>query len=235
VTQALLPVQGMTSASLIAYDTTRFPFAGWLARALFRVSQLDELHDAWRRHKAAKGLSSELGYADNLRLRALMQQLPDDSPFYTLYRGFVRRVIAPAFGGRISYASHPKMRVHLAGTPTVSKWHRDVTVTMRPELITVWLPFTSAFGSNTLWVESGYGTADHRPIDVAYGQALIFDGGYLEHGTVANCTAKSRVSVDFRFSTIGPDVPDELRAIYALRGEPSPAVSGDRGAGRRRA
>ena len=217
MTAPLTDVPGMTSAMLLDYDTRRYPFAAWLAGALFKVPALDELHDAWRRHKLARGLPGELGYADNLRLRALMQQLPDESPFYALYRAFVRRVIAPAFGGRISYASHPKMRVHLAGTPTVSRWHRDVSVTKRPELVTVWLPFTDAFATNTLWVESGHGTGEHRPIPVAYGQALIFDGGYLEHGTVANESARSRVSADFRFAPIGAEVPAVVERMYAAR------------------
>lgn len=226
MTPPLTDVPGMTSALLLAYDTKRYPFAAWLAAALFKVPALDELHQHWRQHKLARGASGELGYADNLRLRALMQRLPDDAPFYTLYRAFVRRVIAPAFGGRISYASHPKMRVHLAGTPTVSRWHRDVSVTKRPELITVWLPFTDAFAGNTLWIESGYGTGDHRPIDVAYGQALIFDGGYLEHGTVANDSGRSRVSADFRFSVVGAQVPAVVERMYAARGRAGNVVAG---------
>ena len=214
---APVAIPWLAGASLIAYDVASYPFAEWVAGAVFKVRRLDELHEAWLRHKLAKGLAPTLDYADNLRLRALMQQLPDDSPFYTLYRRFVRRVLAPWFDGKISYASHPKMRVHLAGTPTVSKWHRDVEVTRRPELITVWLPFTDAFGSNALWVESGYGMGDHRPVPVAYGQALVFDGGFLEHGTVGNDSGRSRVSIDFRFSPIGPRTPPAAQAIYDRR------------------
>ncbi len=33
-----------------------------------------------------------------------------------------------------------------------------------------------------------------------HGQALLFDGGLLEHGTVTNDTPSSRVSCDLRFA-----------------------------------
>ena len=196
------PIEGITSARLLCYDTAKFPFAQWLAQTVYKVPRLDRLHIYWSRHKQKKGQPPELGYADNLILRALMQRLPDDSPFYAIYNRFVREVVGPAFGNRISYSAHPKMRVHLAGTGSVSAWHRDADVTHRPDQINVWLPFTDTFAGNTLWLESHYGLRDFQPVAVPYGAALIFDGGALEHGTVANETDSTRVSVDFRFARI---------------------------------
>ncbi|MCY1004069.1 hypothetical protein OV079_00480 [Nannocystis pusilla] len=35
---------------------------------------------------------------------------------------------------------------------------------------------------------------------VRYGQVLIFDGGYLGHGSVDNVSGVTRVSLDMRFS-----------------------------------
>lgn len=207
-------VEGMRTARLLDYDTRKFPFAAWLAAVVFKVPSLERLHENWQKHKIARGQSGTLGYDDNLRLRALMQNLDDNSPFYTLYHGFVSNVIASAFGRKISYSSHPKMRVHLAGTSSVSKWHRDVDVTGREDQLNVWLPFTNTEGNNTLWVENDYEGGDHRPIAVPYGKALIFDGGYLSHGTVENDTEVTRVSLDFRFSIVGSDMPDNARAVF---------------------
>jgi len=52
----------------------------------------------------------------------------------------------------------------------------DADVTGRLEQINIWLPVTSCFGGNRLWVEADYGTADAQPIPVQMGQALLFDG-----------------------------------------------------------
>ncbi|ASF46288.1 streptomycin biosynthesis enzyme StrG [Methylovulum psychrotolerans] len=214
--QVWTDIDGITTAKLLAYDTQCFPFAN-LAASVFKVNALERLHEDWRRHKIRRGQPAALGYNDNLLLRAMLQKLDDESAFYKVYHSFVRQVIGPAFGRKISYSSHPKMRVHLAGTPTVSKWHRDADITGRPEQINVWLPFTNTHDGNSLWLESYYGRADYRPVTVAYGQALIFDGGFLDHGTVSNTTDTTRVSLDFRFAIVGADLPETVRAIFASR------------------
>jgi hypothetical protein len=206
-------VEGVRTARLLEYDTRTLPFAQWLAARIYKTPRLDKLHE----HACAP--ADSLTYEDNLRLRNLMQRLKDDSPFYKLYNGFAVHVIAAQFGRKIAYSSHPKMRVHLAGTPTVSKWHRDVDVTGRFDQINVWLPFTNAFGGNSLWIESDYGTGDYRPVEVRYGQALLFDGGLLEHGTVTNDTDTTRVSLDFRFSILGDTLPEIAQPFFENRPE----------------
>jgi hypothetical protein len=50
-----------------------------------------------------------------------MRQLSDDSLFYKLYHAWIARMVAPKYGLKISYSAHPKMRVHLAGTGSVSE------------------------------------------------------------------------------------------------------------------
>lgn len=174
----------------IEYDTGTFPFARVLEHTVFKVRPLDQLH---RGRRDAK-------YTDNLALRRLMQELPDSSPFMKLYHYFVRSVVAPRFGGRVSYSNHPKMRVHLAGTPGVSSWHRDVDVTRRSDQINAFLPFTRCFDGCALWCESEYGKADYAPLPMEYGSLYLFDGGYLSHGTMLNDTGVTRVSLDFRFA-----------------------------------
>ncbi|WP_437593330.1 streptomycin biosynthesis enzyme StrG [Sorangium sp. So ce1000] len=191
------PVPGITSVWLLNYDVALYGFAEYLARYVFRVDDLSRLHVAWARHKGGP-----LEYRDNLELRRVLQRLPPGSGFYRIYERFHRRLVAPLFGGRISYSSAPKMRVHLAGTGSVSLWHRDADITGRPEQINIWLPVTDSFGTNCLWVESDYGRGDHQPVPVRYGQALFFDGGFLSHGTVRNDTDTTRISFDMRFAPL---------------------------------
>jgi hypothetical protein len=183
-------------AQVISFATEQYPFDKVLEATVFKVPRLDNLHVYW----AGESGKSKATYGDNLELRRLMQNLHDDSPFYKLYHKWIAENIAPRFGKRISYSAHPKMRVHLAGTGSVSEFHRDVDVTGRFDQINCYLPFTDVFDSNTLWCESARGLEDYRPINLKYGQALVWDGGFLKHGTFRNETNLTRVSCDFRFS-----------------------------------
>jgi hypothetical protein len=188
-------------SQIISYSPDRYPFGKFLEALVFKVPRLDQLHV----HYSATIGSRNLCYEDNLHLRGLLQKLPDDSPFYAIYHKWIAELVAPHFGKRISYSAHPKMRVHLVGTGSVSEFHRDVDVTGRPDQINCYLPFTDVFETNTLWCERTYGMKDYVPINLKYGEALIWDGGFLEHGTVPNETDHTRVSCDFRFSPYQPE------------------------------
>ncbi len=192
---------------IIDYDTALYPFQTYLATYIFKVKQLETLHLNWQLRSGRK----ELQYADNLHLRKKMQSLPDTAAFYNIYRRWVTRVLAPHYGDQISYASHPKMRVHLAGTPSVCGFHTDIEVTKRPEQINCYLPFTNVYDSNTLYIETDYGSENYKPLNLNYGQALLWDGGCLKHGTVPNTTSATRVSCDFRFH---PHTLEKVRAPW---------------------
>jgi hypothetical protein len=205
----------MRAAWLLEYDRDRYPFARFLREAVFGVEDLEQLHHS---HWIRPG--SPVGYHDNLRLRERMQRLPLSCGFYTIYERFVQQLVVRHFGGRLSYAQRPKMRVHLAGTGSVSRWHRDADVTGRLEQINLWLPVTDCFAGNTLWVEDDYDSGRHQPIAVRHGQALFFDGGLLSHGTVANHTACSRVSFDLRFAASSS--PPTAMCTHLLGQRPPP-------------
>jgi ectoine hydroxylase-related dioxygenase (phytanoyl-CoA dioxygenase family) len=188
----------MISTHYLPYDTGRFPLARAAAQAL-GVERLDCLAASERERKRQAGRQPVLGYADNMRLRARLAGLPSAHPLLELYDQLVRQVVAPAFGGHISYNASPTFRVHMAGTPSVSTWHRDVDVTGRLDYLTGWVPFVDTFESNGLWLEQHYGAADYQPIPVTYGEVVIFDGALARHGSQPNRTSVSRVSLDFRF------------------------------------
>lgn len=179
----------------LTYDTTRYPFQQLLAAQVFKVPRIDQLHHVWLKQTGQRALH----YQDNLLLRKLMQRLPDDSPFYKVYHQWVAEVLAPHYGSKITYSAHPKMRVHLAGTGTVSDFHCDADVTGKHDQINCYLPFTDVFDTCTLWCETDYGTENYQPLPLRYGEALLWDGGRLKHGTYHNTTGSTRVSCDFRF------------------------------------
>ncbi len=181
---------------VLSYDTDRYPFRKALEAHVFKVPKLDELHRVWKKQTGKEKLS----YDDNLLLRKIMQNLPDDALFYKIYHQWIADIIAPHYDNKISYSKHPKMRVHLAETGTVSDFHRDADVTGRPDQINCYLPFTDVFDSSTLYCETNYNSDQYEPLNLKYGEALLWDGGMLKHGTYFNRTDNTRVSCDFRFS-----------------------------------
>lgn len=203
----------------LAFDTERYPLAEAAAAVLGAADlgrladdELGRLRDAHER----EALTNE----DSLRLRAKLAALTPAHPLRALYQRLVNEVVAPPFGGRIQVTSKPTFRVHLAGTGSVSAWHRDADVTSRPDYITCWAPFVDTFGTNTLWVERDYGSGDHAPVSVHYGEILLFDGALLEHGSVPNTTEVSRVSMDFRFAVNGMEGAERLfpgRPVFVPR------------------
>ena len=211
----------MNDARLLGYDTACFPFASLAAMAL-RVEDLSALHEQRR------DLSQPPRYADNVRLRRELLLRLEATPFFSYYDALVSTVVTPLFRTKLSYSRRPQFRVHLAGSPSASAWHTDQQVTGRDDQINIWLPFTSTCTANTLWVEPDYGRGDYTPVPVEYGQMLLFDGSLLSHGTVANTSSQTRVSMDLRFVPHGPGV---LQRFFPSRtslagGRPGPAGEG---------
>ena len=195
----------LPNSVIINYDTKKFAFREILCSQVFKVDRLEWLHKYWAQQRQ----KDRLEYKDNLVLRKLMQNLSDDSSFYKLYHYWVNEVIARRYGNKIRYTMHPKMRVHLANTESVSKVHRDVDITKNAKQINVYLPFTDVFDSCTIWAESDYGNGDYVPLNLKYGQALLWDGGYLKHCSFYNDTDHTRVSCDFRFSWLDKNLVSE--------------------------
>jgi hypothetical protein len=185
---------------IFEYSTRNWPFAAVLTRDVFKVRQLHLLHRFVAEKKQRLGRSAKLTAEDNLTMRQVMQNLPDDCAFYRLYHAFMSKVILPLAGLPLSYSCHPKMRVHFSGTPSMSGFHDDTSITKRVDQMNIWIPFTDVYDTAAMWVESDYGLGDYAPIPMKYGQVLVFDGGYLRHGSLANTTEITRVSMDLRFS-----------------------------------
>lgn len=184
------------------FNPAEYPFAALISRDVFWGTNLKRLHAIATASKLRRGRTPVLSPADNQAFRERLARIAPTAPFFALYHAFACRVVGPMFGGRISYTSRPTFRVHMPQTQAISLWHRDADVTGRPDQINVWFPFVDTGGTNSLWIEQHYGQGDYAPVDLHYGEFLCFDGGYLSHGSVANTTATTRVSMDFRFAPL---------------------------------
>ena len=202
---------------ILKYRTSSLPFARAMQKEAFYGLPLFNLHRHTLAEKRKKGVIEKLSPADMHFWRNRMRNVADDGGFYQMYHSFARRVIAPLFGQRISYSAHPEMRLHLAGQPACSAWHTDAEVTGRYDQLNVWLPLVDTSDSSCLWVETEYGKKDYRPVPIKYGEALVFDGSCLSHGTVTNETLVTRVSFDFRFSVLSQSPPELFEKLASFR------------------
>lgn len=117
------------------------------------------------------------------------------------YEMFIRHEIFPLIGGdKLVYQKFPTFRIHFPDNKVVSEWHCDGQDGYNHPKgeINIWLPLTVAFNTNTIWTESEPGLKDFHPIDIDYGQYLMFNGNECVHGNKINTTTLCRVSFDFR-------------------------------------
>ena len=103
----------------------------------------------------------------------------------------------------IVYQKIPTFRLHFPGNIAVGeyhkdKWYRDSEWHEEVCEMNFYLPFTNAYGSNTIWVESKEDKGDYKAMDVNYGECVQWDGVNLTHGNKENISNSTRISVDFR-------------------------------------
>jgi hypothetical protein len=82
----------------------------------------------------------------------------------------LREVISPQMGGGVlQYQRAPTLRVYTPSTSAMGKMHNDCDYNHQPSEINFWLPLTTVFGSNTMWVESEENKGDFHPLTMKYG------------------------------------------------------------------
>jgi ectoine hydroxylase-related dioxygenase (phytanoyl-CoA dioxygenase family) len=119
---------------------------------------------------------------------------------------FLREYIKPRFGygdEEIVYQKIPTFRVQLPGNVAVGDWHKDkdyrnLEWANKVQEVNYYLPFTNAYGTNTIWTESEEDKGDFKPIEIDYGQCVEWYASKLTHGNKDNLTSITRVSMDFR-------------------------------------
>lgn len=101
---------------------------------------------------------------------------------------------------KLQYQRPPTFRVHLVGAKTASAPHRDRSYARGRRFVNAWVPLVEVSGTNTLWVDQA-GDGQLAPVNLRYGEVLVFNGYDLLHGSVENTSDTTRVSFDMRFYT----------------------------------
>ncbi len=117
--------------------------------------------------------------------------------FLNTYKDFVHHISSTIFKEKLIYQRKPTLRIHFPKNMSVGGFHRDRDYNHPIEEINIWVPITLAFNTNTIWIESKFDKEDYSPMNLNYGQAVIFDSG-LKHGNKINVENLTRLSFDFR-------------------------------------
>ena len=195
------------------YSTEKYPFANIISNIL-NTSNLSKIHeedhfegyDVFKREED-QGTKYHKLYYDNCKERIL-----------DLYDKFVLNIIRPLYDEEIVYQKIPTFRLHFPGNIAVGeyhkdKWYRDKKWHEEVCELNYYLPFTKAYGTNTIWVESEEDKGDFSPMSVEYGECIQWNGSNLTHGNKQNKTNTTRISVDFRIMPYSKYKPSNHGAI----------------------
>lgn len=183
---------------ILSYDETRYPFRQLVTAHFGRA--LTELHK---------------GAGDIPRLQPGMDtQTPMHKHFYSgdgpflptllgVYTGFIRDTLL-AWGETPAdylYQKVPNFRVHLPGNVATGNFHRDSDFGHNEAELNILVALTPMHDTNSVWLEStrtAESTEGYEPVTMEPGQALVFCGARLMHGSVPNMTPFTRASFDCR-------------------------------------
>jgi ectoine hydroxylase-related dioxygenase (phytanoyl-CoA dioxygenase family) len=193
----------------VTYSIEKYPFKEKL-QGVFKVEELSAINDSIEVFKRENDQSTE--YHKKYYEWARTEE------FAVLYEAFVVNVVKPLYNESIVYQAIPTFRVAYPNNIAVGEWHKDKWYRDQEWAEDVrednfYLPFTDAFDTNTIWVESEENKGDYAPINCNYGELVQWDGSNLTHGNKVNETGKARVSIDFRVMKYSNYKPSEHGSI----------------------
>jgi ectoine hydroxylase-related dioxygenase (phytanoyl-CoA dioxygenase family) len=193
----------------ISYNINHFPFSEKLCN-LFNIDDLTILNDNIEVFTREKDQSTNWHKS--------FYQWARTEEFIQLYDEFILKVIKPIYNEQIVYQAIPTFRVAYPNNIAVGEFHKDKHYrngewAAKVKEDNFFLPFTNAFDTNTIWVESEEDKGDFNPMNCNYGECIQWDGCNLTHGNKINTTGKARVSVDFRVMEYSKYIPSEHESI----------------------
>jgi ectoine hydroxylase-related dioxygenase (phytanoyl-CoA dioxygenase family) len=177
---------------IIKFDTTKTKMRD-IVKSHFNNKELSLLHEEDSSHS----LFSKQQDQSSL-IHKKFYKIYEQTDFLIEYDNFIKDFIRNRYQESIVYQKRPTFRIHMPGNVAVGEFHKDKHYQHSIWETNYWLPFTDAFSTNTIWIESEEDKGDFSPIELGWGELLIFDGSNLNHGNKPNTTGVSRVSIDFR-------------------------------------
>jgi ectoine hydroxylase-related dioxygenase (phytanoyl-CoA dioxygenase family) len=193
----------------INYNINDFSFKQKLEK-IFQIDELSELNDDIEVFTREKDQSTNW--------HKLFYEYARTDDFIQLYDKFILEVVKPLYNEQIVYQAIPTFRVAYPNNIAVGEFHKDKHYrngewAAKIKEDNFFLPFTDAFDTNTIWVESEEDKGDFFPMNCKYGEIIQWDGCNLMHGNKVNKTGKARISVDFRVIKYSNYTPSEHESI----------------------
>jgi hypothetical protein len=193
----------------INYNIDNFPFKLKLEK-IFQINELSDLNDNIEVFTREKDQSTNW--------HKLFYNWARTDEFINLYDKFILEIVKPLYNEQIVYQAIPTFRVAYPNNIAVGEFHKDKHYrngewASKVKEDNFYLPFTNAFDTNTIWVESEEDKGDFTPMNCNYGECIQWDGCNLTHGNKINNTSKARISVDFRVIRYSNYVPSEYESI----------------------
>lgn len=193
----------------IKYSIVNYPFKKMLER-IFVEEELSSLNDNVEVFKRENDQST--------RFHKLYYEWARTNEFVEIYDSFIVNIVKPLYSEEIVYQAIPTFRIAYPNNIAVGEWHkdkwyRDETWADDVQEDNFYLPFTDAFDTNTIWVESEEDKGDYSPMNCSYGELIQWNGSNLTHGNKVNETGKARVSIDFRVMRYSNYKPSEHGSI----------------------
>jgi hypothetical protein len=177
------------------YDTSKFDFKTLIEKS-FGVEKLQMIRGDYSLLKRKTDQCTA-------HHRLFYDKVMVSDSFLSLYKNFIKENVRPLYDNSIVVQKLPTFRVCYPNNIAVGeyhkdKWYRDRAWAEKVKELNFFLPFTRAYDTNTIWVESEEDKADYSPMNCEYGEFIQWDGSNLMHGNHINSTGKTRVSIDFR-------------------------------------
>lgn len=193
----------------IEYDIKKYNFKEMLSY-LFTVEDLSSINENMDVLKRENDQST--------RYHKLYYDWAKTEKFSNIYYDFIKSVVLPIYSSPIVYQKIPTFRIAFNNNIAVGEFHKDkhyrnVDWAEKVSEDNFFLPFTDAFDTNTIWVETEEDKGDFIPMNCNYGQIVKWDGSNLTHGNKINKTGKTRVSIDFRVISYDRYEPSEYGSI----------------------
>ncbi len=184
----------MNSYKLFNYDTDVFNFKETVEK-IMGVGQLDMIHEVFKFPEKLEIMKDQKTILHDKFYEGIKKD-----EFNSIYKKFVRNFVSKLEmfkDEKILYQTFPTFRIHQPNNIAVSEYHKDSDFGHNTHELNFWLPFTDAWGTNTVWVGDP-NSNNHECMEVKYGEVANFDGANTLHGNKDNLTGKSRLSIDFR-------------------------------------
>ena len=190
-----------------SYDTGKYDFAK-LVKEVLSHEVLENIHNVLPGHINYNEVFNIDNDNETWIHKQFYSKLNNGWPeFLELYRKFIKEQVSLHFDVSLVYQARPTFWVHLPDNVAVGAYklkedgfHKDSDDGYghpRDE-ISIYLPLTDAYDTNTIWAESEEDKKDYSAMDAKYGEYYIWKGSCLSHGNKLNNTEQSRVSFDFR-------------------------------------